>query len=492
MPAMAEKKIKVHTRYGKHDGTGKPYVFLSHRKVDNSFIDRVEGDLLRAFDCGVWCDRDSIGFDKWDTEIDRAVRAANLMVLIVTNNTFEMGCYVVEREIPLAQGKIDINGNHIPEGQRHPVPILPIVVEQLTPETEQQMNDNLNRINPLRTDSERYMQDLKKWLDDILMSKTDEDNIRLAVKKFESGDKLSIDEGYYLGLGYLNGLSGVIEKDEKVGADKIIGAAYSGFSAAQLKAGNMFYYGDGVEQDYKRAAELYEKAALKDSAVMCNLGWLYEKGEGVRQDYGKAIVFYAKAAELGNAKAMYNLGLLYDNGECVRQDYQIAAEWYSKSAALGNSDAMRNLGALYYNGQGVSQDHQKAADWWRKAAELGNSNAMNSFGVLYYNGQGVPQDYEKATEWWRKAAALGNFSAMNHLGYSYKYGKGVPQDYGKAIEWYKKAAALGNSSAMNNLGYSYKHGQGVPQDYGKAIEWYEKAAALGNSSAKEQLKKMRG
>jgi len=41
----------------------------------------------------------------------------------------------------------------------------------------------------------------------------------------------------------------------------------------------------------------------------------YERGKGVEQDYSKAIQFYQKAADMDYANAQYNLGVLYDTGK---------------------------------------------------------------------------------------------------------------------------------------------------------------------------------
>ena len=39
-----------------------------------------------------------------------------------------------------------------------------------------------------------------------------------------------------------------------------------GFSFAQYNLGRMYYEGDGVSQDYKKAAEWYNKAAIQGNS----------------------------------------------------------------------------------------------------------------------------------------------------------------------------------------------------------------------------------
>lgn len=61
----------------------------------------------------------------------------------------------------------------------------------------------------------------------------------------------------------------------------------------------MYAQGHGVEQDFAKAKELYEKACdLNNGASFINLGILYEKGNGVAQNYTKAGELYQKACSL--------------------------------------------------------------------------------------------------------------------------------------------------------------------------------------------------
>jgi TPR repeat protein len=256
--------------------------------------------------------------------------------------------------------------------------------------------------------------------------------------------------------------------------------------------GWVYHTGFGVEQDYAKARELYEKAAEKGkpATAMTNLGWLYQHGQGVEQDYAKAHEWYEKAADKGEENAMANLGVLYAQGLGVEQDYVKARELFEKAADKGDPTGMNGLGWLYQNGQGVTQDYAKARELFEKAADKDEENAMNSLGWLYQHGQGVEQDYAKAREWYEKAAAKDNVTAMNSLGWLYRNGHGVAQDYARAREWYEKAAEKGDVNAMVNLGVLYANGQGVEQDYVKAREWYEKAAEKGDAIAVANLENL--
>jgi len=73
------------------------------------------------------------------------------------------------------------------------------------------------------------------------------------------------------------------------------------------------------------------------------LGSMYFYGNGVSQDYAEAARWYRKAADLGNAKSQYDLGTLYYSGLGVLQDRTEANHWFRKAADQGNKDARRAL-----------------------------------------------------------------------------------------------------------------------------------------------------
>uniref|UniRef100_A0A914P835 Beta-lactamase n=1 Tax=Panagrolaimus davidi TaxID=227884 RepID=A0A914P835_9BILA len=61
-------------------------------------------------------------------------------------------------------------------------------------------------------------------------------------------------------------------------------------------------------------------------------GHQYRDGFVVPQDFKKAAEFYEKAANLGNPEGMFNLGLLYKEGKGVKRDYGESMKWFLKAA----------------------------------------------------------------------------------------------------------------------------------------------------------------
>ncbi len=192
--------------------------------------------------------------------------------------------------------------------------------------------------------------------------------------------------------------------------------ANQGNADAQNSLGDMYYYGEGVTQNYAQAVKWLQKSANQGNADAQNsLGDMYYYGEGVTQNYAKAVEWYQKAANQGNAIAQYNLGVCYEEGNGITQSYGKAVEWYQKSANQENADAQNSLGDMYYYGEGVTQNYAQAVKWLQKSANQGNADAQNSLGDMYYYGEGVTQNYAQAVKWLQKSANQGNADAQNSL-----------------------------------------------------------------------------
>ena len=105
--------------------------------------------------------------------------------------------------------------------------------------------------------------------------------------------------------------------------------------------GALYYMGDIVEQDYEKAAELYERAM--DAGCyqsIINLGYIYEYGRVGKPDYDKAYQFYSLAAALApSSEALYKLGDMFSRGKAVPRDMRKAFALYKRSLQLAEGDA---------------------------------------------------------------------------------------------------------------------------------------------------------
>ena len=136
---------------------------------------------------------------------------------------------------------------------------------------------------------------------------------------------------YFFGLGGLT-------RDYKLAAEWFHKAARAGNVLAQYILAQMHETGieGSVEKDLDEAVELYQAAAKQQhKGAQFRLGRLYYYGEGVRQNYEMAASWYEKAANQGDLLAMGNLGVMLYEGTGVKKNEEKGLHLLRKAAASG-------------------------------------------------------------------------------------------------------------------------------------------------------------
>jgi TPR repeat protein len=133
-----------------------------------------------------------------------------------------------------------------------------------------------------------------------------------------------------------------------------------------------------VEQDDDVAKTLiicYKLGIAQKSGICANnLGALHYMGELVEQDYHKAAELYEMAMSWGCHQSVVNLGYIYEYGRVGEPDYQKAYMYYSLAAALRiSSEALYKLGDMFSRGKTFERDIKKAYLLWEKALNSANS-----------------------------------------------------------------------------------------------------------------------
>lgn len=106
-------------------------------------------------------------------------------------------------------------------------------------------------------------------------------------------------------------------------------------------------------------------------ACMNDLGALYYMGELVEQDYAKAAELYEMAMEHGCYQSIINLGYIYEYGRTGDRDLAKAHRFYALAAALTpSSEAVYKLGDMYSRGITGEKDLPKARALWERSLEL--------------------------------------------------------------------------------------------------------------------------
>ena len=151
---------------------------------------------------------------------------------------------------------------------------------------------------------------------------------------------------------------------------------------------------NGKERNYTIAAALFAFVANRHDYVIAsyNLGVCYESGNGVEQNWKRAFALYQKAVDKGHDKALSALGQCYEYGNGVPKDMKMAVILYEKGVEKNVHHAMYRLGECYRFGNGVEKDYQRAVELYQRAANLDDAHAISSLGCCYKIGNGVEKD----------------------------------------------------------------------------------------------------
>ena len=198
----------------------------------------------------------------------------------------------------------------------------------------------------------------------------------------------------------------------KTSAEWIKLAASQGYVPAQNKLAQLYQNGLWeVEKHLGKAVEWYTKAASSDwrgngyPLAQYNFATMYYYGEGVTQDFVAAFDLFYEAASQGLPSAQYFTGLMYHHkGEGFAKNLKAAIEWYTKASKQGSAPAQFALARMHDKGDGVPKNSEKAIRFAFKAAQQGYPAAQYYLGQAFENGLNeVPQDNVEAYYWYSLA-----------------------------------------------------------------------------------------
>ena len=280
-----------------------------------------------------------------------------------------------------------------------------------------------------------------------------------------------------------------------------------GDSSGYSGLGALYYYGKGVNQDYKKANVAFERIGWWDPNRKL-LSDMYFYGQGVEVDYEKSYQIlanclnrfdvknapaffkhYEKLAQKGIPEHQYHLASAYYYGNGTEIDYKKSFYWFDKAAQKNYRDAYYYLGEHYQNGSGVNKDLDKALKWFKTSIEAGNDGYFSIAYIYGLKGESI-----KSVEWYKKALDSSRVSesdksvAAYNLGQIYNYGrKGIPIDQKAAFSYYKQSAESDYADAKTKLAFFYFDGKIVEKDVSKGLELLQEAVNAGSEIAKEEL-----
>ncbi|MBQ3725850.1 MAG: sel1 repeat family protein [Selenomonadaceae bacterium] len=152
----------------------------------------------------------------------------------------------------------------------------------------------------------------------------------------------------------------------------------AGNLTAALNLGAMYYGGEFIPRDFRKAVRYYKKATRSDDLetwlwAWTNLGYCYYYGRDIPVDDEKAFNCYMRAALRGGANALYKIGDMYRYGRYVAKDEQMAVLFYKRALREVHEnhpvypDIAKRIGECALYGIGMKKNIYKALNMLAKA-----------------------------------------------------------------------------------------------------------------------------
>ncbi|GAA5809664.1 hypothetical protein MFLAVUS_003076 [Mucor flavus] len=267
-------------------------------------------------------------------------------------------------------------------------------------------------------------------------------------------------------------------------------AAYRSQDAlSRYKIGLMYFLGDGVQQSLEHAFTYFQLAA-NDGYFSAELALAncYYTGQGVEKDFYKAFDIYDKTVH--HPKCLVGIARLYHHGHGSFVANAInALNWYRGAAAKEDPDAQYELGCIYNEGSlGVEINYAAAMALFLAAAKHDHVDSVVNIGILHFHGRGTEVNTDIARFHFERALridqehGLANYYVAECLLVD---GNGAPEDL--ILPYLMKAAYSHHSGASFELGKYYQRGTVDKNELEKAITWYQRAVDDGHAYAKDML-----
>ncbi|KAJ9645577.1 ERAD-associated protein [Knufia peltigerae] len=192
-----------------------------------------------------------------------------------------------------------------------------------------------------------------------------------------------------------------------------------------------------------KAPKGIDRVAAKAAAY---LGRMFLRGEGVDQNFEKAAMWFKRAIANGDSFAQYHIGLMYRDGLGVPKDGLRAGTYLKAAAEQSLPIAQSALGVLFLD-QG---DIETASRYFELAAGAGVMEAFYYLAELTNQGVGRERNCGLASVYYKLVAerAEGLHSSFSEANSAYERG-----DWERALVASIKAAEAGYENAQANVAY---------------------------------------
>ena len=222
-------------------------------------------------------------------------------------------------------------------------------------------------------------------------------------------------------------------------------------------------------EDVVDLVELKVGADKGDIIAQLKLGEMYYFGIGVEQNYGKAMRWIRKAAKQGNPRAQYYLGENNLKGLVRGKNFRRAVKWYRKAVEQGDAPAQFALGSIYETGLIEGKDILATNQGVPVRVPREFQSPIYSFAGGEARIVGITRTYGGSG--YVKTPLANPYPDQGTIKTNYREGVHVDQDYAEAVKLYQKAALQGHTQAQINLGVLCAKGLGTEKNLTMAYVW---------------------
>ncbi len=220
--------------------------------------------------------------------------------------------------------------------------------------------------------------------------------------------------------------------------------------------GNFYVDGIGTEVDYIRASEIFNKLAEQDHPLAeLKLGQMYYYGQGVEQDRLLAKKWFLKSARHGLSDAKNWVAIVFRDGINSPENdenHEIQDEineWIKYAAANGEPEAIYLKGINHlYGRNSFQQNVEYGLELVEDAASKQFVPAQRELGMVYEQGLFGLNNSSKAYQWYLKASENGDGYAQYRLANMYYLGDVIQRNYIESYVWANLASMSGKEEAI--------------------------------------------
>ncbi|OHS96681.1 hypothetical protein TRFO_09843 [Tritrichomonas foetus] len=253
--------------------------------------------------------------------------------------------------------------------------------------------------------------------------------------------------------------------------------------------GIMYYYGEGLKQNYLTAKEYFEKAIQANPNYpnsYNSLGMMYNNGFGVEKDRSKSSELYKKAADLGFNWGKYNYSINLFYGYGVKSNPTEALKLLEETSKSIHYAKYAIALIKYFGRNGIPVDKVSAIKYLQDAVFYQSLLAMEFLGqILFVGEEGILDKNRKEAAKLFSTVNLYSYWKLNlfFLAYMLDVGDGVEQDKEEATKMFEKVPKdfedLQNNVSFAHIetfyfiiGYMKMYGRGVQKNEEEAIRYF--------------------